>query len=213
MSIKIHSTNDNNHNNVILDKYCFNIIIISVRNISSIEKRYDNETTGKRCSSFLLNSNKIRSLPLTRFQTSLPRGTATTLIKFFHWNIHGGAKWSPAPHLPFAFRLYVYIYISFSAFFPSSRLSRAPSAVIPTCNNPLESGETTNIRRVYPRQRQRRVIMHVPNALPAFKQPSSSLPRWQTITTVSSRLRGTNAPSARPIYRRQCRATRHFRLN
>lgn len=111
MSIKIHSTNDNNHNNVILDKYCFNIIIISVRNISSIEKRYDNETTGNRCSSFLLNSNKIRSLPLTRFQTSLPRGTATTLIKFFHWNIHGGAKWSPAPHLPFAFRLYVYIYI------------------------------------------------------------------------------------------------------
>lgn len=148
--------------------------------------------------------------PLMKFQTSfLVEGEAGSLLNF-STRIFTGAR-NHGPRL-----IYPFVYI-LSAFFSSSRLSSTPSAGISTCNNPLESGETTNIRRVYPRQRQRRVIMHVPNAMPAFKQPSSP-PRWQTITTVSSRLRGTNASagSAWPIYRRQsrcsCNATLPFKL-
>lgn len=162
---------------------------------------------------FFLNSKKIRSLlPLMRFQTSLLlEGEAGSLLNFSTRIFTGARNHRPRLIYPFVYILSAFFSLSFSS------LSSPPSAVISTCNNPLESGETTNIRRVYPRQRQRRVIMHVPNALPAFKQPSSP-PRWQTITTVSSRLRGTNASagSAWPIYRRQprcsCNATLPFKL-
>lgn len=91
-----------------------------------------------------------------------PRGKVpTVLIKFFQQSIHRGAKWSFAPHLPLAFRY------SFCFLLPII----APRAIISACNNPSSLARRLISVACNPRQRQRRVIMHVPGTSSAFKQP------------------------------------------